>query len=109
MQERLIELHQQRGRLIERITTQRQTLARELAPMGRMFDLGWRIRRAVDDGKAFVRQHPAALVAVVAALVLLKPRVVWRWGRRGLLAWRAWRNVGRLLPNFLLNQFRARL
>ena len=110
MQMRLIELHQQRGRLLERIAVQRSTLSRQMAPLRGVLHIGDRLSdraaRMVQDGKGFVQQHPLAIAAAVAAVVLLKPRTVMRWTRRGLSAWRTWRGVQTLVPGFLLKQLR---
>ncbi len=110
MQERLIELHQQRGRLLERIAVQRNTLSRQLAPLQGVLNIGDRVSdraaRLVQDGKGFVQRHPLAIAAAVAAVVVLKPRTVLRWTRRGLSVWRTWRSVQTLVPGFLLKQFR---
>ena len=78
MQDRLIELHQQRGRLLERIAVQRQTLARELVPVQDVFNAGERARRAAQDGMNFLQQHPLVLGVALTALVVFKPRTVLR-------------------------------
>ncbi len=104
MQERLIELHQQRGRLLERLATQRNTLAQQLAPVEGLFDLPDRVNRMLLEGKALVVRHPLVVVALVASVVLLKPGAVLRWSGRGVAVWRAWSMVRKLLPNFLLNR-----
>jgi hypothetical protein len=91
MDKRLIELHQQRGRLIERIAMQRVTLARELAPVRATLDTTDRALAAVRDSVCYLRQHPAAVAALAAALFALKPRMLWRWLQRGFLVWRSWR------------------
>ena len=109
MQERLIELHQQRGRLLERIAVQRHALSRQLAPLQGVLNVSDRAARAAQDGKACVQRHPLAVVAVLAAVVVFKPRTVLHWTRRGLSAWGTWRSVQALIPGFLLNQLRSLL
>ena len=109
MQDRLIELHQRRGRLLERIAAQRQTLARELVPLQGVFNAGERARRAAQDGKNFLLQHPLVLGVALTALVVFKPRTVLRWAQRGLSVWRTWRSVYTLVPGFLLRQLRGLL
>lgn len=103
MQARLIELHQQRGRLLERIAHQRVTLAAQMVPLAGPLALPERLVHLVQNGKAFVRQHPYLVGTGIAAVVLLKPRWVWRWTQRGLLAWRTWRSVRGMLPAVLTN------
>lgn len=106
MQDRLIELHQQRGRLLERVAVQRNMLSRQLAPLQGLLNVGDRAARVAQDGKAFALQHPWAIAAVVAAVVIFKPRSVLRWAKRGLSAWRAWHSLQVLVPGFLTNLFR---
>jgi hypothetical protein len=97
MEKRLIELHQQRGRLIERIATQRGTLARQLAPVRATLDTTDRALAVVRDSVCYLRQHPAAVAALAAALFAWKPRMLWRWLRRVFLVWRSWRALRGLL------------
>lgn len=97
MEKRLIELHLQRGRLIERIASQRGTLTRQLAPVRATLDTTDRALAAVRDSACYLRQHPAAVAALAAALFALKPRMLWRWLQRGFLVWRSWRALCSLL------------
>jgi hypothetical protein len=53
-------------------------------------------------GWTWLRRHPEIVVAVVVALVVARRSVVFRWLRRGFLAWQVWRRgrgwlLGRLL------------
>ena len=98
MQTRLIELHQQRGRLLERIAHQRQTLASQVAPLLRPLSLPGRVAAALRDTGSFVLQHPYLLGTAALSVLVLKPGFVLRWARRGVFAWRAWRSLRRLVP-----------
>jgi hypothetical protein len=51
----------------------------------------------VDDGFAWLRRYPHVFAAVGAALLAARPRALWRWTRRGWLAWQFWRRGGRWL------------
>jgi hypothetical protein len=42
-------------------------------------------------GVRYFRSHPLALGAVTALLAAARGRGVWKWVKRGLLAWRAYR------------------
>lgn len=106
MQDKLIELHQQRGRLLERIASQRQLLVQQMAPLQGALDVSDRTARLVQDAKAFVQNHPLGVALAIAALVVFKPRTVLRWTQRGLFAWRTWRGLHTLVPGFLLNRLR---
>jgi len=103
MQKRLIELHQQRGRLLERSATERNALARQWAPLARGIQVGDRIAEGVAQARAFALQHPLAIAAVVAVVVVLRPRGVLRWSLRGVSAWRTWTALRAALPAFLRN------
>lgn len=90
MDDRLIELYVQRGRLRERIAVQRTQLAHELAPLGNALQL-------VDRGRAVLRQagqwlitHPAVVSVLVVAVLVWRPRAVFRSLRWGYSAWRSW-------------------
>jgi hypothetical protein len=53
--------------------------------------LGWR----------WLRQRPAIPVAIGVALVVSRPRGVWRWTRRAFGAWQTWRRARALLESAL--------
>lgn len=108
MQTRLIELHQQRGRLRERIAHQRAALRQQLVPLQGVLAVPDRIARMKQDGMAFVRAHPLAVGGVAAAILLLRPRLVLRWAGRAAAAWRTWRTVSGLVPGFVRNSLRPR-
>lgn len=97
MERRLIELHLQRGQLIECIASQRGTLTRQLAPVRATLDTTDRALAAVRDSACYLRQRPAAVAALAAALFALKSRMLWRWLQRGFLVWRSWRALHGML------------
>lgn len=47
----------------------------------------------VRAGYGWLRQRPYILVGAVVALTVAKPRVAWRWLKRGVLAWQTVRRV----------------
>ncbi len=106
MQEKLIELHQQRGRLLERIAAQRQVLLQQLTPLQGALDVRDRTTRLIQDAKAFVQSHPLGVALAIVAMVVLKPRTVLRWTQRGFFAWRTWRGLHTLVPGFVLSHLR---
>lgn len=97
----LIELYEERGRLRERIAMQRRELRQQLAPVSGVLQAGDRAMQAGRDAVDTLLKHPVALAAIAAAMVAVKPRVIWRWGRRGWVIWRGWRLVSRWLPGML--------
>lgn len=98
MNQRLIELHLKRGQLLERIAMQRYTLAHQLVPVRIALDATDRAIGLARESARFVRQHPAGVTALVAATVVLRPRFVWRWLRRGFIVWRSWQALRSRLP-----------
>jgi hypothetical protein len=101
MQKHLIDLQLQRGRLLERIAYQREALAVQVQPVSRALHVGDRLTDWVYRCKLFALQHPLAVVAAVATVVVLRPTGVLRWTRRGFFAWRSWSAVRGALPGFL--------
>ena len=47
----------------------------------------------VISGAHWLKQHPEIVVTVSVALVVARPRVVWRWARRVFSAWQVWNKV----------------
>ncbi len=90
MDDRLIELYVQRGRLRERINAQRGQLARELAPVSGALQLVDRSRALVHQAQRWLAANPTVIAAVVVALVVWRPRAVLRAARWGFSTWRSW-------------------
>lgn len=91
MNQRLIDLHRQQGRLVERIAGQRLALASQLLPLQRAAVASDRFLVALRDRVQTLKQHPLAVAVAVLGWVLFKPGRVWRWGSKGLFLWRSWR------------------
>lgn len=90
MNERLIDLYVQRGRLRERIGAQRGELARELEPLGTALHAVDRSRVLAQRAQVWLLAHPVVVTAVVVALAVWRPRAVARAARWGFSAWRNW-------------------
>lgn len=89
-----IERAVRRGQLIERSAQLRQRLAEHSLGVARVCAVADR----VGDGAQQVRAHPEWVFGGVLALVALKPRRIWRWGRVALVGWRTWIALRRRLP-----------
>jgi len=90
MDDRLIELYVARGRLRERIAVQRTQLARELAPLGDALRLVDRSRAVLHEAGRWLTAHPGVVAVVAVALLVWRPRAVFRSLRWGYSAWRSW-------------------
>lgn len=90
MDDRLIELYVQRGRLRERIGAQRTQLAGELALWSSALQLIDRSIAVLRLAGQWMTTHPVVLSALVASVLVWRPRVVFRWLRRGYAGWRSW-------------------
>lgn len=93
MPSRQIELAVQRGRLQERIASQRAVLAAQAVPIAEALAGIDRAIAAGRSGVAYVKRHPGQAGAAVALLAALRPRRVWRWGQRALVGWSLWRKL----------------
>ena len=99
MNQELIDLAIERGRLIERISNQRQLLARELQPLGDALQTADRATATVRTGTTYVKQHPEIVALGIAVLIVVKPGRAWRWSQRGYFAWRALSTLRRQLTD----------
>jgi len=90
MDPRLIELYVQRGRLRERIASQRGDMAHLLAPVGSALQTVDRGRLLWRQASAWMAAHPALVTATVVAVVVWRPRAVWRLARGAYGVWQNW-------------------
>lgn len=101
MQQRLIELQLQRGRLLERIANQRAALARQSRPLTGALHVGDRVSEIARDCKRTALEHPLTLALAIGVVVVIRPRTVLRWARRGFVAWRSWSAIRSALSRYL--------
>lgn len=100
MTRRLEELLVQRGRLQERITTQRYFLQREIVPVrNALANIDRGIARITAVGQ-YLKKHPALVAIGVAALLVVRARRVFRWAKRGFFVWQSWRALRERLAMF---------
>ena len=81
----LEDILERRARLVAEAEAQRAGLAREIAACGSALTV-------VDRGIAWagwLRARPYLVVAVVTAIVVLRPRLAFAWSARLLTLWRA--------------------
>ena len=87
MNQHALELAARHGALRARIDMQRRTLAAQTEPLQAALARGDAVLHGID----WLRHHPAAVGAAVAAAVVMRPKRAWRWARRGFVLWRGWR------------------
>ena len=93
MNERLLELALRKQRLQLRSIALREQWAGHAAGLRPLLDGADR----VGDGVRWLRGHPQILIAGAVALLVARPKAVWRWGRRGLAGWEVWRQANHWL------------
>lgn len=89
MNEKRLTLAVRHGALRARIDQQRRQLEQHAVPLEAALAQGDAVLRGVD----WLKHHPAAVVAAVAAVVVARPGRAWRWAKRGLFVWRGWQAV----------------
>lgn len=84
MNAKLVKLAERRATLVARAAVQRAELAQRLEP--------WRGPLAVvDQGVAairYIKSHPEIMAAMVMFAVVIRPRRISSWLRRGWVLWR---------------------
>jgi hypothetical protein len=100
MNKRVIDINLRRGRLLERISMQRARLVAEIQPVCHALHTVDRAAALVRTGSDYLKRHPGQVAIAVGLLAIIKPRILWRWARRGFVAWRTWRSVNTQLVNF---------
>ncbi|EXI67327.1 MAG: hypothetical protein AW08_02162 [Candidatus Accumulibacter adjunctus] len=99
MKQEQIDLAVERGRLLERISSQRQLLTQQLQPLGDAMATADRVVAGARQCGDYLKRHPELVATGVAVLVILRPSRVWRWSSRAFLAWRTWRMLRRELSD----------
>ena len=94
MNHQLIEIHRQRGRLLERIAGQRAALSRDLQPVRASLSSVDRVVGRIRSVTDYIKRHPSIAALAVAGLFAIKTERAWRWTKRAFFAWRAWRAFG---------------
>lgn len=89
-----VELALRKQRLLWQSASQRDALAAAAAGLAPAFA----VADAVRDGARWLRRHPEWVAGTAVALLVARPRFIWRWLRRGFLGWQLWRKVGEWRP-----------
>lgn len=87
-----IECALEKQRLQLAAASQRAALAEHAAGLQPLFDAA----DQVHAGARWLSRHPETVAVGVAVLAAIRPgvrRFLWRWGRRGFVAWRFWREA----------------
>ena len=98
------DLYSRRAQLVERIHHQRATLTRQLMPVQATLDTADRVVAGARSGVQFLKDHPLVMTLAVSALVVLKPKRVFRLAAQGIAIWRTWRAVRPWVPKSLLRE-----
>ena len=93
MNSRLLALALKKQRLQFKSASLREQWRGHACGLAPAFDAADHVRAGV----GWLRGHPEVSVAVGVALLVARPRAVWRWARRGVVAWQFWRNGQRWL------------
>jgi len=81
-----IDLALKKQRLQFRSSALRNELAGHATFFTPLFAAGDKVR----EGARWLQRNPEVMVAAGVALVVARPRNVFRWARRGVVAWQAW-------------------
>lgn len=87
MNQRLLELATRRGELMAHIAVQRANIAAHTTPFEQMLGRADRIVA----GASWLKKRPQLIIAFFVGLALVRPRRVWRWGKRAFFLWRSWK------------------
>lgn len=90
MNPRLLELALVKRRLTLRSGALRREFADAAGAWAPALQFGDRLRRGVD----WLRRHPSLLVAASVALLVARPRTVFKLASRGWMAWRTLASLG---------------
>ena len=84
-----VQLALRKQRLQIKSAVEREELAGQALALTPLFTAGDTLR----NGALWVRRHPEVLVAAGAVLLVARPRALFRWTRRGVVAWQSWQRM----------------
>lgn len=87
-----LELALKKQRLILKSAALRVSIADNAEPLRPLFAGADKVIAGIH----WVQNRPQAVLAAVAAVAIVRPRLLWRWGRRALVLWKAWQKVRNL-------------
>ncbi len=88
MNDKVLQLRQQRDQLIHQIIMERTELAQKGVALRRATRIIDQFRSAIRH----IKNHPEILLLPAAAMYVLRPRRLWAWGLSGVSLWRMARN-----------------
>jgi len=91
--DRLIELYVQRGRLRERIQAQRAQVAQVLVPVRTTLDRTDQVRALARQAQAWALAHPTLVAVAAVTLLVWRPRAILGSLRWGYTVWQQWQRV----------------
>ena len=87
----------QRGRLLERISQQRDALAVEFAPVAGLLNTADHVIEGAEKTRRWIGENPIVAGIGLAALVIWRPKGALKLVKNGTVGWRAFRLLRRLL------------
>lgn len=93
MDDRLIELYVQRGRLQERVRQQRGQVAQALAPIRTTLERTDQARALARQAHAWALAHPALVATAAVTLLVWRPRAMFGVLRWGYTLWQQWQRL----------------
>ncbi|MEY4329211.1 MAG: hypothetical protein RL703_1030 [Pseudomonadota bacterium] len=90
-----------RGRLLERISQQRNDLRTVLVPVSNMLNVADQAMDGAERTRRWLRANPLAVGLGLFVLIIWRPKGAIRLAKNGFLGWRTWRLARRKLSDFL--------
>ena len=81
-----LELALKKQRLQFKSAALRSELGGRVMVFAPLLDIGDKVH----DGALWLRRHPEVVFGAGVALLVARPRVVFRWTRRSVVVWQAW-------------------
>lgn len=93
MNARLLDLALRKQRLQFKSDALREQWRQHAQGLAPAFGVADQVRAGAD----WLGRHPEVLLGAGVAIAVARPRALWRWMRRGAIAWQFWRNGQRWL------------
>ena len=81
----------------QRLLIKSESLREEVGRNGRGIEPVFLVVDTAVAGVHWLKRHPEVVAGVAVTLVVARPLVVWRWGKRAYTGWKTWQRISGML------------
>jgi YqjK-like protein len=81
----------------QRLLIKSEELRQEFGRNGRGVEPAFQVADTAVAGANWIKRHPEVVAGVAITVVVARPKLVWKWGKRVYTGWKTWQQLSRVL------------